>query len=112
MRCVSWMVEPLVGLRRSDHRLHRRDQRHRDQSDEGSQRQAHASEAAGTHGQSVGLVIDRLIHEGEAALSTFLSENPDVDRQYLRQLIRQAKKEQQKTNRPWPRENYSNTCVG
>lgn len=36
---------------------------------------------------------DRLILEGDAAISMLLTENPELDRQHLRQLIRQAKKE-------------------
>jgi len=36
---------------------------------------------------------DRMIGEGDDALNEFLSEHPNADRQHLRQLIRQAKKE-------------------
>lgn len=36
---------------------------------------------------------DRLIAEGDSALSDFVAEYPDADRQKLRQLIRQAQKE-------------------
>lgn len=37
---------------------------------------------------------DRLIEEGDAALGEYLDEYPEADRQNLRQLIRQAQKEQ------------------
>ena len=37
---------------------------------------------------------DRLISEGDSALSEFLNEYPQADRQHLRQLIRQAAAEQ------------------
>ena len=36
---------------------------------------------------------DRLIEEGDTAMSEYLAEYPNADRQYLRQLIRQAQKE-------------------
>lgn len=42
---------------------------------------------------------DRLIAEGDAALSELLNEYPDADRQHLRQLARNAKEEKLK-NRP------------
>lgn len=42
---------------------------------------------------------DRLLEEGDAALSELLSEQPQADRQHLRQLIRNALKERGQ-NRP------------
>jgi len=42
---------------------------------------------------------DRLISGGNEALATLLDEQPEADRQYLRQLIRNAQKEVE-TNKP------------
>ncbi len=42
---------------------------------------------------------DRLIEEGDSALGELLAEHPDADRQHLRQLLRNAQKEQ-KQNKP------------
>ncbi len=42
---------------------------------------------------------DRLIEEGDSALGELLAEHPDTDRQHLRQLLRNAQKEQ-KQNKP------------
>lgn len=36
---------------------------------------------------------DRLIEEGDPAIETFLEQHKQADRQHLRQLVRQAKKE-------------------
>jgi len=36
---------------------------------------------------------DRLIEEGDPAIETFLEQHAQADRQHLRQLVRQAKKE-------------------
>lgn len=38
---------------------------------------------------------DRLLEDGDAALAQLVAEFPDADRQYLRQLVRNAKKETQ-----------------
>ncbi|MDX8389096.1 MAG: ribosome biogenesis factor YjgA [Mariprofundaceae bacterium] len=43
---------------------------------------------------------DRLLEEGDAAMSELISEFPDMDRQKLRQLIRQANKEKQQGKQP------------
>lgn len=43
---------------------------------------------------------DRLINEGDAALNQLLAEQPGTDRQHLRQLIRQAQKEQSQQKPP------------
>lgn len=37
---------------------------------------------------------DRMIAEGDAAIDAYLTEQPNADRQHLRQLVRQARKEQ------------------
>ena len=37
---------------------------------------------------------DRMIAEGDAAIDAYLTEQPIADRQCLRQLVRQARKEQ------------------
>ncbi|HEC19392.1 MAG TPA: DUF615 domain-containing protein [Gammaproteobacteria bacterium] len=36
---------------------------------------------------------DRLLHDGDTALAELVTEFPDTDRQYVRQLVRNAKKE-------------------
>jgi len=36
---------------------------------------------------------DRLLEDGDAALAELVAEFPDADRQYVRQLVRNAKKE-------------------
>ena len=43
---------------------------------------------------------DRLLDEGDAALNEFLDDYPAADRQKLRQLIRQAKKEAEQGKPP------------
>ncbi|WIO73770.1 ribosome biogenesis factor YjgA [Porticoccaceae bacterium LTM1] len=43
---------------------------------------------------------DRLIEEGDDAVTALLEEQPDADRQKLRQLIRQAQKEQSQQKPP------------
>lgn len=43
---------------------------------------------------------DRLIAEGDKALEDLIEEIPQVDRQHLRQLIRQANKEREKNKPP------------
>ena len=43
---------------------------------------------------------DRLIDEGDPAVESFLQEHPQADRQHLRQLVRQAKKEQAQNKPP------------
>ena len=42
---------------------------------------------------------DRLIEEGDKALGELLTEHPDIDRQHLRQLLRNAQQEK-KQNKP------------
>lgn len=43
---------------------------------------------------------DQLIQEGDPALTRFLIDFPQADRQYLRQLIRNAQQEQEKEQTP------------
>ncbi|HHJ16749.1 MAG TPA: DUF615 domain-containing protein [Gammaproteobacteria bacterium] len=43
---------------------------------------------------------DRLIDEGDPAAEDFLQQHPQADRQHLRQLIRQARKEQAQNKPP------------
>ncbi|MFT7267114.1 MAG: ribosome-associated protein [Porticoccus sp.] len=43
---------------------------------------------------------DRLIAEGDRAISELMLESPEIDRQHLRQLIRQAHKEVMKNKPP------------
>lgn len=43
---------------------------------------------------------DRLLEEGDKALGDLLDEMPQLDRQHLRQLIRQASKEKQQNKPP------------
>jgi len=43
---------------------------------------------------------DRLVTEGDVALSDFLVEHPDADRQHLRQLQRKAKQELEREKPP------------
>ena len=43
---------------------------------------------------------DRIIEQGDTAIDAFLAENPQADRQHLRQLARQASKEQARNAPP------------
>lgn len=43
---------------------------------------------------------DRMIAEGDAAIDAYLAEHPAADRQHLRQLVRQARKEQANDKAP------------
>ena len=43
---------------------------------------------------------DRLVQEGDVALSEFVEENPNADRQHLRQLQRKAKQELERAKPP------------
>lgn len=43
---------------------------------------------------------DRLLNEGDAAVEAFIADYPDVDRQALRQLIRNAQRERDKGKPP------------
>ncbi len=43
---------------------------------------------------------DRMIAQGDSAIDAYLSDHPAADRQQLRQLVRQAKKEQAESKPP------------
>jgi ribosome-associated protein len=43
---------------------------------------------------------DQMIAEGDIAIDAYLAEHPTADRQHLRQLVRQAKKEQAQEKPP------------
>ena len=43
---------------------------------------------------------DQMITEGDVAIDAYLAEHPKADRQHLRQLVRQAKKEQANAKPP------------
>jgi ribosome-associated protein len=60
-------------------------------------REAGAREAAATH--HLEALRERLLGEGDAALSELIGAQPDLDRQRLRALIRQARLERE-TNKP------------
>jgi ribosome-associated protein len=60
-------------------------------------REAGAREAAATH--HLEALRERLLGEGDAALSELIGAHPDLDRQRLRALIRQARLERE-TNKP------------
>ena len=57
----------------------------------------HAKDNARTH--KLELWRNRLLEEGDAALGELLAQHPDADRQHLRQLLRNAQREQ-KQNKP------------
>jgi ribosome-associated protein len=56
-------------------------------------REAGAREAAATH--HLEALRERLLDEGDAALSELIATHPDLDRQRLRALIRQARTERE-----------------
>jgi ribosome-associated protein len=60
-------------------------------------REAGAREAAATH--HLEALRERLINDGDAALSELVAAHPDLDRQHLRALIRQARTERE-ANKP------------
>src|SRR5690348_5549016 len=60
-------------------------------------REAGAREAAATH--RLEALRERLLDEGDAALSELVAAHPDLDRQHLRALIRQARSERE-ANKP------------
>jgi ribosome-associated protein len=60
-------------------------------------REAGAREAAATH--HLEALRERLLDDGDAALSELIATHPDLDRQHLRALIRQARLERE-TNKP------------
>ena len=60
-------------------------------------REAGFREAAATH--RLEALRERLLGEGDAALSELIAAHPDIDRQHLRALIRQARSERE-ANKP------------
>ncbi len=48
------------------------------------------------HFQKIEQIREQLISEGDAALSVLMASYPDLDRQHLRQLVRNAKKDREK----------------
>lgn len=61
-------------------------------------RSAHAREAAALH--RIEMLRENLLGDnGDAALTSFIAENPGVDHQHLRSLIRQARRERD-TDKP------------
>ncbi len=60
-------------------------------------RQRGAREAAALH--RIETLRERLLTEGDAALTELIAEHPDLDRQRLRALIRQARQERE-SNKP------------
>jgi|SRR5690348_6312306 len=58
-----------------------------------NERAAGAREAAAAH--QLEALRERLLAEGDAALSELIAEHPDLDRQHLRTLIRQARLERE-----------------
>lgn len=64
----------------------------------GENREKQRQETAAMHRLEV--TRDRLISEDETALSELITEHPQVDRQHLRSLIRQARMEKEIPNKP------------
>ncbi|WEN16439.1 ribosome biogenesis factor YjgA [Rhodanobacter sp. AS-Z3] len=64
----------------------------------GENREKQRQETAAMH--RLESMRDRLIAEDEAALSELIAEHPQVDRQHLRSLVRQARVEKDIPNKP------------
>ncbi len=64
----------------------------------GENREKQRQETAAMH--RLEAMRDRLIAEDEAALSELIAEHPQVDRQHLRSLVRQARVEKDTPNKP------------
>ena len=64
----------------------------------GENREKQRQETAAMH--RLESMRDRLIAEDEGALSELISEHPQVDRQHLRSLVRQARIEKETPNKP------------
>jgi ribosome-associated protein len=64
----------------------------------GENREKQRQETAGMH--RLESMRDRLIAEDETALPELIAEHPQVDRQHLRSLIRQARVEKDMPNKP------------
>jgi ribosome-associated protein len=108
------LVEDLVSALREAKRLHSRGARKRQLQYIGKlmrdidpepiqqyfrQQQVKVRQQAQRHREHEGW-RDRLIEEGDAAVGAFLQLRAQADRQHLRQLIRQAKKEQAENKPP------------
>ena len=64
----------------------------------GENREKQRQETAAMH--RLESMRDRLISEDEGALSELIAEHPQVDRQHLRSLVRQARLEKEIPNKP------------
>ena len=64
----------------------------------GENREKQRQETAAMH--RLEAMRDRLVAEDEAALSELIAEHPQVDRQHLRSLVRQARIEKDAPNKP------------
>ena len=64
----------------------------------GENREKQRQETAAMH--RLEAIRDRLIAEDEGALSELIAEHPQVDRQHLRSLVRQARIEKDTPNKP------------
>ena len=64
----------------------------------GENREKQRQETAAMH--RLEAMRDRLVAEDEAALSELIAEHPQVDRQHLRSLVRQARIEKETPNKP------------
>lgn len=64
----------------------------------GENREKQRQETAAMH--RLESMRDRLISEDESALSELITEHPQVDRQHLRSLVRQARLEKESPNKP------------
>ncbi len=64
----------------------------------GENREKQRQETAAMH--RLEAMRDRLVAEDEAALSELITEHPQVDRQHLRSLVRQARIEKDTPNKP------------
>jgi len=64
----------------------------------GENREKQRQETAAMH--RLEAMRDRLLAEDEAALSELIAEHPQVDRQHLRSLVRQARIEKDTPNKP------------
>jgi ribosome-associated protein len=67
-------------------------------ADLGENREKQRQETAAMH--RLEAMRDRLIAEDETALSELITEHPQVDRQHLRSLVRQARVEKDTPNKP------------
>lgn len=64
----------------------------------GADRQRQRREAAALH--HLEALRERLLDEGDGALTQLIEQHPDIDRQHLRTLIRQARSERERDKPP------------